>query len=271
MRLPHIIYGTFPDLPGSQQVVYRSEGIAPEIESRLLRFYNEFGDCKNEEFKSAVAVLWVESESGERFATITKVTQQGKDFSGRWGALLRHTVVLSEADYRKFMYDPREIATLLKGSGTSEELAASSDLELEPPTAGSRLAKLNEIDFALYRDHLHSLIAGKRLALYSEINTELTDGYLMTLVSLLPLSCRQYLNWSSFLFASLADFALSLVHSSRYEAPGSTPLQLQVLGESQLAKLDIAAEYADDYVELMETALRENAQSRVEQLVCDLL
>lgn len=271
MRLPHIIYGTFPDLPGSQQIVCQSAEIDPVVESRLLTFYNEFGDCKNEEFNSSFAVLWVTTDSGERYATITKVTQQGKDFSGRWGALLRHSAILTAAQYRRFMFDPRDIVAQLVGSGTSAELAASSDLEIEPTAVGSRIAALASLDWSSYRDNLQKLIAGKRLGVYSEINTELTDNYLAELVSLLPVSCRTLLNWSSFLFAAQPEFALSLSHSSRYEAPESLPLQLQELGESQLGSLDYASEYAVEYVEMLETALAENAAGHLEQLVCDLL
>ncbi len=272
MQIPHLIYGTFPDLPGSQQVVYKSEGIEAALESRLIRFYNEFGDCKNEEFKSSLSVLWLEEDSGERLATITKVTQQGKDFSGRWGALLRHSAILSESQFRRFFYDPREIGALLIGSGTAEDLSASQEFEIEPLlTPGERLTRLSDLDWSAYGANLLKLIAGKRLTLYSEINTQLTDDYLLNLVSLLPISCRRHLNWSDLLFASLPEFALSLVHSSRYEAPTTVPLQLQELGESELAKLNAAADYAADYVEMLEAALAERQPSRVEQLVCDLL
>ncbi|MFH2055921.1 MAG: hypothetical protein ABIJ61_08185 [bacterium] len=272
MQISHLIYGTFPDLPGSQQIVYKSEGVDSSVENRLLRFYNEFGDCKNEEFKSSLSVLWVTTESGERHATITKVTQQGKDFSGRWGALLRHSAVLTEPEFCSLLYDPREIAARLVGSGTSEELAASQDLELDPaPDHAARFRSLTDLDWSAYADNLRKLIAGKRLALYSEINTDLTDNYLVELVSLLPLSCRRCLNWSSFMFAASSEFALSLAHSSRYEAPTSMPLQLQELGESELATLDYADQYAVEYVEMLESALAENATARIEQLICDLL
>ena len=179
---------------------------------------------------------------------------------------MRHTAILSESQFRQFLYDPTEIGAVLIGSGTAEELAAGTDLEIEP-----RLALPSDLDWPLYRENLHELIAGKRLALYSEINTQLTDDYLLNLISLLPISCRQYLNWSGFLFAPLSGFALSLVHSSRYEAPTTVPLQLQELGESELAQLDLATEYATDYVELMTAALAENQSGRVEQLICDLL
>ncbi len=98
MKLDHLIYGTFPDLPGSQQVVYRSSGITPELESWLIQQYDRFGDCKTEEFRSSLTLQWLRDGESPA-AVLTKITHAGQDFSGRWGALLRHSAIITQEQF----------------------------------------------------------------------------------------------------------------------------------------------------------------------------
>ena len=64
MKVDHLIYGTFPDTPGSQHVIYKSEGITPALQNWLIAFYDQFGDCRNESFLKSLSVCWYREQLG---------------------------------------------------------------------------------------------------------------------------------------------------------------------------------------------------------------
>ena len=254
MKIPHLVYGTFPDRPGSQHVIYKSPEISAELETWLIHFYNNFGDCKNEDFKSSLTVFWYEDQQGQRLATITRVSHQGRDFSGRWGALLRHTAVLSVEQFREFLFDPFSIGALLVSSGTSEELSQIGEIELEAQRSSEEfLTGIALRNLEIYRQNLQSIFKGDRLVLYSEKNNDLTNASLNALISLLPFSVKKRLNWSEFIFRSLENLDISLVHSSRYEEPSADPLHFTVSGKNCLS--DLPEEFAGEYLSALTAAI----------------
>ncbi|MCK4857592.1 MAG: hypothetical protein KAT58_06475 [candidate division Zixibacteria bacterium] len=271
MLLDNLIYGTFPDLPGSQQVVHKTTGISDKLEGWALHFYNDFGDCQNQDFCRSVTVNWYREEQSEPLAAITRVSQQGRDFSGRWGALLRHTAFLTENQYRQFFYEPIAIAPLLVSSGSSQELAAYGDLTIDAPESyNDFFQRLLELPIADLKEDLLTLLKGSRLVLYSEINNEYSDAYLHQLVSLLPFSFKREFDWSQFLFRANVGCGLSLVYSGRYEAPTGSKLSLTQSGSNCLAELDLLDGYIEDYLELLGAALEQKDQSRLRELICDM-
>lgn len=271
MFIENLIYGTFPNLPGSQQVVHKTSGITPAVEAELLKFYNDFGDCKNEAFKSSASVHWLHAESGEPLVAISKVTQMGKDFSGRWGALLRHTAVLARSQYREIMFCPGFVTRHLVESGTAEELSAIGSIEVvETGVAEPLLEELAAMPFSDLKENLRRLMTGERLIAYSEINAENTDRYLRRLVSLLPMSFSAELNWSEFLFRPLENFDLLVAYNGRYEPPSGDTIPLTVSGHNSLSNIELQEDYVDDYISLLEEALARHDADRLGDLLCDL-
>lgn len=267
MKLEHLIYGTFPDLPGSQQVVYKSAGITSELESWLISRYDAFGDCRTEEFQSSLTLQWYHADDST-LGALTKVSHAGKDFSGRWGALLRHTAILTVDQFRELNGDLSGVASLLVSGGSSEQLAQSGDLEIEADTDSQTLHELlSSLNLANYLSNLKKLLTGERLVLYSDLNTSHLNHYLQSLVRLVPLNFRERLNWSEFVFHSLPDLDLSVVHSSRYSAPEGDIVEFQSDGENSLGDLRMSAEEAENYGSALELAMKEGAQVELERLL----
>ncbi|MGB5108024.1 MAG: hypothetical protein WBP29_13880 [Candidatus Zixiibacteriota bacterium] len=256
MKLEHLIYGTFPDLPGSQQVVYKSSGISPELESWLIQSYDAFGDCKTEDFRSSLTLQWCR-ESEIQLAVLTKVTHAGQDFSGRWGALLRHSAILTQEQLQSLFFDVSPVAAQLVSTGASEELAQSGDLEIEATSSIDILTdKILPLNLAHYNANLKRLLTGKRLVLYADLNTDHLNAYLHNLLSLLPFQFRAVINWSEFVFHSLPELDLSVVHSSRYSAPESDTVEFQSDGENTFNDFKMTAEAADEYISQFSQAQR---------------
>jgi len=259
MKVDHLIYGTFPDTPGSQHIIYKSEGITPALQSWLIAFYDQFGDCRNENFSKSLSVCWYREQPGEEGAVITQVSHQGKDFSGRWGALLRHSAILTPEQYGSFGFSPAEITDHLASSGTAEQLTNFGDLDFEPvlsATDGTLPVSVGEgLSFDDYRLNLLALLKGQRLVLYAESNTDSSNRYLRNLVGLLPRGCRQALNWSEFVFRTSDNLDLALVYSSRYEAPADSRLTFATVGENHVKELKLPDDYADDYLVKLSAAL----------------
>jgi hypothetical protein len=267
MKLEHLIYGTFPDLPGSQQVVYKSSGITPELESWLISRYDAFGDCRTEEFQSSLTMQWYRTEE-TTLGTLTKVSHAGKDFSGRWGALLRHTAIFSLEQCRELKGALSGVAGLLVSGGNSEELAQSGDLEIEAGTDSQAPHEwLSSLNLANYQSNLARLLTGERLVLYSDLNTSHLNQYLQTLIRLTPLNIRERLNWSEFVFHSLPELDLSVVHSSRYSAPESEAIEFQTDGENALSDLRLSGEEAEAYLSALDLAIKEGARDELERLL----
>jgi hypothetical protein len=268
----NLIFGTFPDLPGSQQVVHRTPGISPAVEAELLRFYNDFGDCKSESFESSISVLWIEAKDGdEPLVAVSKVSQMGKDFSGRWGALLRHSAVFRLSDYRKMMFCPAFVSDHLVSSGTAEALRDFDDILLEQHgLAAAFLEQTSSLSFAPLKENLRRLMSGDRLIVYSEINTTDTNRYIRQLASLLPMSFSMSFNWSEFLFRPLENIDLLIAYNGRYEPPSGDSITLSVSGRNSLSNIDLHEEYIDDYISLLEDALARHDVNRLGDLLCDL-
>jgi hypothetical protein len=271
MLLENLIYGTFPDLPGSQHVVHKTSGITPQIEAELLNFYNDFGDCRNEHFAGSLTVHPVKGGSDEPLTAISKVSQQGKDFSGRWGALLRHSAIVSRRQYQMLLYDPAPLDKLLRSGGTAAELGGIGDLTVASPTDPQLfLAELPQLPFGDLKDNLGRLMSGKRLVLYSEINTAQTNLYLRRLINLLPFSFKCSLSWSEFLFRPSEEIDVALYYSGRYEAPSGPTPPFTDSGDNSFSRLQLHPEFVDDYLALMEAALSERDIARLSELICDL-
>jgi len=255
MKLDHLIYGTFPDLPGSQQVVFKTPGVDADLEHWLLEFYNEFGDCKNEDFVSSLTVRWF--RAGETpLCSLTKVSQFGKDFSGRWGALLRHTAILTQEQFVELRGQLHEVADQLVSSGTSTELSQEREIDLDLPEAepdlSSYLAELQEND---YLTPLRRLLSGERLVAFGDKNSEYTNRFLANLINLLPLSWRAHFDWSEFAFRPLEDLDLAISYNSRYELPGSGPIDLQTAGTNHFAAAGVEPEQVAEFLTALESAL----------------
>jgi hypothetical protein len=259
MRIDHLIYGTFPDTPGSQHVIYKSDGITPALQNWLIAFYDQFGDCRNEDFSESLSVCWYREQPGEELAVITKVSHQGKDFSGRWGALLRHSAILTPEQYGLFGFSPIQITDHLASSGTAEQLTNFGDLDVEPTlnaAEGIRRVFVEEA-FSLddYRPNLLALLEGQRLVLYAENNTDYSNRYLRNLMEMLPRGCRQILNWSEFVFRTSDDLDLALVYSSRHEGSADGKLAFAEIGENHIKGLSLPGGYAEDYVARLSEAI----------------
>jgi hypothetical protein len=259
MKVDHLIYGTLPDTPGSQHVIYKSDGITPVLQNWLIAFYDQFGDCRNENFSKSLSVCWYREQPGEERAAITQVSHHGKDFSGRWGALLRHSAILTPEQYGSFGFSPAEITDHLASSGTAEQLINFGDLDFEPAlsaTDGTLLVSVGAgLSFDDYRLNLLALLKGQRLVLYAENNTDFSNCYLRNLVGLLPRRCRQVLNWSEFVFRTSDDLDLSLVYSSRHEAPADGRLAFVTVGENHVRELKLPDDYAEDYLVKLSAAI----------------
>lgn len=270
MKLDHLIYGTFPDLPGSQQVVYRSSGITPEFESWLISQYDQFGDCKTEEFRSSLTLQW--NRDGESpVAVLTKVTHAGKDFSGRWGALLRHSAIITEEQFFAIYGDISIIAERLVAGGSSEELSQSSDLEIDStPDQNAIIESILSLDLAHFESNLKRVLAGERLVLYADLNTPHLNKYIQNLLLLLPLPIRALLNWSEFIFRSLPEMNLSVVHSSRYSAPDGDIIEFQSDGENGIGEARLPVESADEYLANLSTAIQSNDSDKIAALLFPL-
>ncbi len=255
MKLDHLIYGTFPDLPGSQQVVFKTPGIDVDLEQWLLELYNEFGDCKNEDFVSSLTVRWF--RAGETpLCALTKVSQFGKDFSGRWGALLRHTAILTPDQFVELRGNLRAVAEQLVSSGTSAELSQEREVEVPlvqaEPDLSPCLAELQEND---YLTPLRRLLSGDRLVAFGDKNSGYTNRFLANLISLLPLSWRAHFDWSEFTFRPLEDLDLAICYNSRYELPGTGPIDFQTAGANHFAAAGIEPDGVAGFLTELETAL----------------
>ena len=273
MRVDHLIYGTFPDTPGSQHVIYKSAGVTSELQAQLVSYYDQFGDCKNEDFKRSISVCR-SRRSDDELTVVTQVSHHGRDFSGRWGALLRHSAILTLEQYQLFGYRPDDIEKHLVSSGTAEELANSGDLDIETAAVGpdevSTLVMGPGTEGESLADHLNNLSAllrGQRLVLYAENSTDYSNHYLRALVSLLPASCRKLLNWSEFTFRPSDDLDLALVYSSRYEAPTAGRLAFAAVGENRLKTPALTDEFIDDYLAQLTAALALQDRPRLQSLL----
>lgn len=252
MKIDHLIYGTFPDTPGSQHVIYKSEGITPVLQNWLIAFYDQFGDCRNEDFSKSLSVCWYRDQLGDKRGVITQVSHHGKDFSGRWGALLRHSAILTSEQFGLFGSDPAEITDHLASSGTAEQLTNFGDLNVEPALLAadetSAISVEEDISFCDYQLNLQALLKGHRMVLYAENNTDFSNRYLRNLVGLLPRKCRQVLNWSEFVFRTSESLDLAIVYSSRHEAPTDGKLTFAEVGENNIRGLNLPDGYAEDYL-----------------------
>jgi hypothetical protein len=275
MRVDHLIYGTFPDTPGSQHVIYKSEGITPLLQNWLIQLYDRFGDCRNEDFSKSLSVCWYREQPGEERAVITQVSHHGKDFSGRWGALLRHSAILPPEQYGLFGFSPAEIADHLASSGTAEQLTNFGDLDFGPAlsaTDGTLPVSVGEgLSFDDYRLNLLALLKGQRLVLYAESNTDYSNRYLRTLVSLMPASCRKLLNWSEFAFRPSEYLDLALVYSSRHEAPTGGALAFAAVGDNHLNTIALTNESINDYLTQLTVALNQRDWPRLQSLLASEL
>ncbi|GEM_PF-2470744 len=271
MKVEHLIYGTFPDTPGSQHVIYKSDGIQLSLQNWLIALYDQYGDCKNENFSKSVSVHWYREQAGEERAVVTKVSHQGRDFSGRWGALLRHSAILTQEQYQSFDYSPTGIADRLVSSGTAEQLSLVGDLNIEPTPEASEATVVPFLTGSLslddYRANLLAVLRGQRLVLYAENNSDFSDDYLRNLVSLLPYCCREVLNWSEFVFRTSDDLDLALVHSSRHESPTDGRLSFAAIGESHVRELNFPDGYAEDYLSSISEAVVEKDSARLALLL----
>jgi hypothetical protein len=259
MKVDHLIYGTLPDTPGSQHVIYKSVGITPTLQNWLIALYDQFGDCRNENFSKSLSVCWYREQPGEEWGVITQVSHHGKDFSGRWGALLRHSAILTPEQYGSFGFSPAEITDHLAASGTAEQLTNFGDLDLEPVLSaadGTLPVSVGEgLSFDDYRLNLLALLKGQRLVLYAENNTDFSNRYLRNLVGLLPHGCRQVLNWSEFVFRTSDNLDLALVYSSRYEAPTDGRLTFATVGENHIKEMKLPDDYVEDYLVKLSAAI----------------
>ncbi len=259
MKVDHLIYGTFPDTPGSQHVIYKSDGITPLLQNWLIAFYDQFGDCRNENFSKSLSVCWYREQPGEERAVITQVSHHGKDFSGRWGALLRHSAILTPEQYGSFDFNPAKIADHLASSGTAKQLTNFGDLDFEPALSAAdgtlTVSEGENLSFDDYRANLLALLKGQRLVLYAESNTDFSNRYLGNLVGLLPRGCRQILNWAEFVFRTSDNLDLALVYSSRHEAPADGRLVFATVGENHVKGLSLPDDYAEDYLFKLSAAI----------------
>lgn len=254
MQLDHLIYGTFPDLPGSQQVVYKSTGIDAALEQWLIAFYNEFGDCRSEDFKSSLTVRWYGGTENP-LCTVTKVSQFGHDFSGRWGALLRHTAILTETQFRELGGNIHAVAAQLVNSGTSEELSQERTLEIDPASATAALPKLlADIQLDNYLALLRELLRGNRLILYGDINTEISDRYLRNLTSLIPLAWRPCFDWSEFVFRPTEYLDLFIAFNSRYESPTRAIMPFQPEAPNRFSEAGVEPDRIHEFLAALKTA-----------------
>lgn len=255
MKLDHLIYGTFPDLPGSQQVVFKTSGIDADLEQWLLEFYNDFGDCKNEEFASSLSLRWFRAAEMP-LCTLTKVSQFGKDFSGRWGALLRHTAVLTHDQFVEVRGDLQAVAEQLVNMGTSADLSQERDLEVVPsesaPDLTAKLAELRAVD---YLTPLRRLLSGERLVAFGDRNSQYTDRFLANLVGLLPLSWRAHFDWSEFAFRPMEYLDVAIIYNSRYELPGAGPIDFQTAGANRFTTAGVEPESIAEFLTALEAAL----------------
>jgi hypothetical protein len=274
MKVDHLIYGTLPDTPGSQHVIYKSDGITPILQNWLIAFYDQFGDCRNENFSKSLSVCWYREQPEEERVAITQVSHHGKDFSGRWGAMLRHSAILSPEQYGSFGFNPAEITDHLASSGTAEQLANFTDLDFEPAlrtTDGTLTVSMVEgLSFDDYRLNLLALLKGQRLVLYAENNTDFSNRYIGNLVGLLPRACRQVLNWSEFVFRTSDSLDLALVYSSRHEAPMDGRLSFATVGENHVRELKFPDHFAEDYLVKLSAAIaQKDTTSLMSLLIAD--
>lgn len=267
MQFEQLIYGTFPDLPGSQQVVYRSSGITPELEGWLIQQYDQFGDCKTEEFRSSLTLQW-HRESEVPIAALTKVTHAGQDFSGRWGALLRHSALITQEQFFALSGDISGIAAKLVSGGTSEELTQSRELEIDClPLPEEIVDQVLALDVALYHSNLRRILAGERLIVYADLNTQHLNDYIRNLLILLPLPVRSRLNWSEFIFHARSEIDVSVVHSSRYAAPEGDIIEFQGDGENAIGDVFMTLEQADEYLATLSEGIQEKTGTAVSELL----
>ncbi len=267
MLLDHLIYGTFPDLPGSQQVVYKSDGINSELEQWLIASYDEFGDCRSEEFKSSITVRWDRTQT-EGICAITRVSQLGKDFSGRWGALLRHSAILSESQYRELLGNVALVARQLVSAGSSEELSQDRELRIEGTADPfEELSGLLAVSPDTHLPVLARMLAGERLLLYAENNSALSDNYLQTLIRLLPLKWQTHFDWSEFVFRPVDTLDLLIAHNARYETPVALPLGFASDAANHFASAGVAADEVEEFLGSLRTALAGHDRAAFQQLI----
>ncbi len=267
MKFEHLIYGTFPDLPGSQQVVYKSPDISSDLESWLIQRFDQFGDCKTEDFRSSLTLQWYR-EAELPVATLTKVSHAGKDFSGRWGALLRHTAIISVDQFRMLNGDISVLAEVLASSGTSEELSQFGDLDIsEPADALTQMEVLFAGKIENFSENLGKLLTGERLVLYADLNTPHVNRYLQMLIALTPLRIRERLNWSEFVFHSLPELDLSVVHSSRYSAPEGDLVEFQSDGDNSTGDAKMDPDEASEFVAKLAAAIQNGSAEEYLQIL----
>jgi hypothetical protein len=252
MVVDHLIYGTLPDTPGSQHVIAKSPTVSSRLETWLINYYDQFGDCRNEGFSKSLSVCWYREEPDADRAIVTLISHHGKDFSGRWGALLRHSAILAPEQYDLLGCLPDLVEGQLLSTGTSEELAAIERLDLgateQDPGFLSELVLSEDSSFEQCRGDLQALLRGQRLVLYAESNTDHSNQYVRRLIALLPVKCRRNLNWSEFVFRTSESLDISLVYSARHEAVREGRLAFTAIGDNHIRGLNLPPDFVDSYL-----------------------
>jgi hypothetical protein len=211
--------------------------------------------------------MWYSLDEGDALACVTKTSQQAKDFSGRWGALLRHTAVLTQEQYRQFGCMPEQVTNHLIERGDADELKQRADLQLDLPQSITASQMAVGGDFSHYCDNLEKLLGGERLVLYADSNNVFLQSYLTRLVAQLPLKARLLLNWSQFLFRAWEEIGLSVVFNSRYETPTEGIPAFVADGMSSLASLELTPDEISDYLRRLGDALNTSNQAELEVLL----
>lgn len=270
MIVDHLLYGTLPDTPGSQHVIAKSPGISFSQEAWLINYYDQFGDCRDQGFAKSLSVFWYRDQPDQEKVIVTQVSHHGKDFSGRWGALLRHSVVLSAEQYKAINCLPDRIEQLLLTSVSSDQLAllkeSSLDLPEDDPESIPDCLMTGDFYFEDFRQNLTALLKGQRLVLFAERNTDWSDRCVRRLVSLLPVRWRQVFNWSEFVFRTSENLDLSLVYSSRHEAPQEGRLTFAAVGDNHIRDLGLEPAYVEDYVSRLSEAIASQNSELLTQL-----
>ena len=249
IAIENLIYGAFSFSRKGQQVVGRTPGITDEIEKELVEFCNTWGDCRNLKFRRSLNQfpLAARSGRGEKLIGIIKVINSGLDQVGREGTLVRHAVVLTEADYRFLEFNPFALESQgvfqMVWTRQSNCRTIFIDKKSIPP---SDLSEIPHSLFDTLYDLLFMLVSGGEMYLFLNNHVNTAEDIIYYIIKLLPLDLRASIALTTFAFRKNLDYKIGCYYRQSSTSPDPLTIQFEKSGTPDSGKEAFLKELFDD-------------------------
>jgi len=247
--IENLIYGAFSFSRKGQQVVGKTPGITEEIEKELVEFCTTWGDCRNLKFRRSLNQfpLLAKSDRGEKLIAVIKVINSGLDQVGREGTLVRHAVVLTEADYRILEYNP----FVLESQGVFQMVWTRQsncrtifvDKKSIPP---SDLSEIPRSFFDSLYDYLLTIISAGEVYLFLNNHINTAEDIIYYIIKLLPLDLRPTIALTTFAFRKNLDYKIGCYYRQSSTSPDPLTIRFENSGVPDPGKEAFLDELFDD-------------------------